>query len=100
MRGCERYREALSARLDGEDPGIPEERSDAPLDICDSCRAWAVAAGGLTGQMAGRDGPPPPPSVLADLVDNADPASGWIGQAVLGGWTLTSATGERICQMP
>lgn len=38
--GCEDYREALSAQLDGEDPGIDVARGDAHLAGCPGCREW------------------------------------------------------------
>lgn len=46
--GCELYREALSARLDGEE--TPEERAsvDAHLAGCTECRAWWEAAAAVT----------------------------------------------------
>jgi predicted anti-sigma-YlaC factor YlaD len=46
--GCEEYREALSARLDGEDD--PDERTavDAHLSGCAQCRAWLDAAAMVT----------------------------------------------------
>jgi predicted anti-sigma-YlaC factor YlaD len=37
---CEQIRTALSARLDGEDPGIPAGALDAHLAGCAACRAW------------------------------------------------------------
>jgi len=45
--GCERYREALSARLDGEE--TPEERvaTDRHLAGCVACRAWLDSAAAL-----------------------------------------------------
>jgi Putative zinc-finger len=60
MRTCDRYREALSARLDGEDPGMPLEQIDAHVEGCVECHAWAVAAGGLSEHMAPRYEPAPP----------------------------------------
>jgi predicted anti-sigma-YlaC factor YlaD len=41
---CDRWREAISARLDGEDPGIDRRLLDAHLARCPSCRAFAHAA--------------------------------------------------------
>jgi len=41
---CTRFREAISARLDGEDPGLPTEQLDAHLAGCPDCRSWAGAA--------------------------------------------------------
>jgi predicted anti-sigma-YlaC factor YlaD len=41
---CTRFREAVSARIDGEDPGLPTGEVDAHLAECPDCRAWADAA--------------------------------------------------------
>jgi predicted anti-sigma-YlaC factor YlaD len=41
---CERWREAVSARLDGEDPGICPALVDAHLARCAACRSYADAA--------------------------------------------------------
>lgn len=41
---CEQFRDAVSARLDGEDPGLPTAMLDAHLDSCAACTRWAVAA--------------------------------------------------------
>jgi predicted anti-sigma-YlaC factor YlaD len=41
---CTRFREAVSARIDGEDPGLPTRAIDAHLAECPDCRAWADAA--------------------------------------------------------
>jgi predicted anti-sigma-YlaC factor YlaD len=40
---CERWREAVSARLDGEDPGIEPALVDAHLARCAACRGFAAA---------------------------------------------------------
>jgi len=44
---CEFWREAESARIDGEDPGVPDEIIDAHLAQCRDCRDWAAAAARL-----------------------------------------------------
>jgi predicted anti-sigma-YlaC factor YlaD len=41
---CDRWREAISARLDGEDPGIDPALVEAHLARCLNCRAFATAA--------------------------------------------------------
>jgi predicted anti-sigma-YlaC factor YlaD len=41
---CTPYREAVSARLDGESPGLPAGELDAHLDACPACAAWAHRA--------------------------------------------------------
>jgi predicted anti-sigma-YlaC factor YlaD len=47
---CERWRDAVSARLDGEEPGIDPALIDAHVARCPGCRAFAAevtSAGGL-----------------------------------------------------
>jgi predicted anti-sigma-YlaC factor YlaD len=41
---CTRWREAISAQLDGEDPGIDPALVDAHVARCPDCRAFAAAA--------------------------------------------------------
>jgi len=41
---CERWREAVSARLDGEDPGMDVALLDAHLVRCADCRAFEASA--------------------------------------------------------
>jgi predicted anti-sigma-YlaC factor YlaD len=45
---CDQFREAVSARLDGEDAGLPTAMLDAHLDNCAACAAWATAAAEVT----------------------------------------------------
>lgn len=45
---CERFREAHSARLDGEPLGLSPAALDAHLDRCAECAGWAAAAERLT----------------------------------------------------
>jgi len=44
---CDDLREAISARLDGEDPGVDDGALDAHLTACGTCRAWADGAATL-----------------------------------------------------
>ena len=41
---CDRAREAVSARIDGEDSGVPDSALAAHLSDCDGCRAWEQRA--------------------------------------------------------
>lgn len=43
---CERWQDALSARADGEDPGIDERLLDAHLGRCPDCRSFAAVIDG------------------------------------------------------
>jgi predicted anti-sigma-YlaC factor YlaD len=66
---CSIIREALSARFDGEDPGIAPAEIDAHLAGCADCRAWVEAAGALRGAVARAPHVPVAldPAVLASL---------------------------------
>jgi predicted anti-sigma-YlaC factor YlaD len=46
--GCDQARLALSARLDGEAPGVTADRLDAHLRTCAGCRDWLTHAEQLT----------------------------------------------------
>ena len=48
MASCSSVREALSARLDGEPLGMPEEALDQHLAACAACAEWADAAAVVT----------------------------------------------------
>ena len=45
---CDRFREAISARIDGEDPGLPDKALDVHLAACADCRAWQQRAHAVT----------------------------------------------------
>lgn len=45
---CDRAREAISARIDGEDPGVPGGALEAHLDGCAACRGWQQRAHAVT----------------------------------------------------
>ncbi|WP_326834948.1 zf-HC2 domain-containing protein [Amycolatopsis rhabdoformis] len=44
---CSDLREALSARIDGEDPGLPDDVLDRHVAGCPACRAWVERASAL-----------------------------------------------------
>jgi predicted anti-sigma-YlaC factor YlaD len=48
MASCSTVREALSARLDGEPLGMPDDSLDQHLSGCSACAGWADAAAVLT----------------------------------------------------
>ncbi len=74
---CSTIREAVSARLDGEDPGLPADDIEAHLGTCDDCRTWVLSAGALAGVVtrAPRDGVPLDPALLASLTAPPDEAA-------------------------
>jgi predicted anti-sigma-YlaC factor YlaD len=67
---CDQIREAISAQLDGEDPGVPPADVDAHLASCAQCRAFADGAGTLHRSVrlaAAPDVPDLTPQVLAAI---------------------------------
>jgi predicted anti-sigma-YlaC factor YlaD len=75
---CDRWREAISARADGEDVGVDERLLDAHVARCPACRRF-VETVRIT--AAPRLAPPPPPAGLpqrvARLAAVADRAATW-----------------------
>lgn len=90
MRSCDRFREASSARLDGEDPGMPGECIDEHLDACDDCRAWTAAVDGLARNLASDHAPPLRAAALADLIGQTSPAAAR-ARWPLGRWRIALA---------
>jgi predicted anti-sigma-YlaC factor YlaD len=45
---CDRFHAAISARIDGEDPGVPDGALDAHRKGCAACRAWEQRAHAVT----------------------------------------------------
>jgi len=64
---CEKYREAISARLDGEPIGMPAAALDEHLAVCPACAAWAEAAARVTRRVRGLPVPPAPDLTAAVL---------------------------------
>ena len=67
---CSSFRDAISARLDGEEAGLPGEALDAHLATCADCRAWVSAAGALSAAVSRAPRPDVrlDPALLAALV--------------------------------
>lgn len=57
---CQPCRDALSARLDGEEPGVPDHLVDQHLDGCAECRAFASGSQLLRRRLAVRPADPVP----------------------------------------
>ena len=68
--GCDQYREALSAELDGEPHGVPEDALSGHLSGCSYCREWFGQAARVTRLVRMAPATPIPdlaPGVLAAL---------------------------------
>jgi predicted anti-sigma-YlaC factor YlaD len=76
--GCDQYREALSADLDGEPGGVPESAVQAHLRACAGCRSWYADAGRMSRLVRLAPAEPMPdlaPAVLAAAGPIRPPAS-------------------------
>jgi predicted anti-sigma-YlaC factor YlaD len=74
---CERWREAISARVDGEAMAVDERLLDAHLRRCPACRSFAsTAAMQVVGAPAGAS-PDELPRRVAKLTAAADRAATW-----------------------
>src|SRR5690606_11745457 len=67
---CTPIREALSAALDGEDPGAPQAEVDRHLTGCADCRAWLAGVEALHRAVRVRSAEPVP-DLTAAIVDAA-----------------------------
>jgi len=72
--GCEQYREAMSAGLDGEDTPAERAAAEAHRDGCPECQAWWQAAAAVT-RMA-RTGPVTTGPAMSEAVLYAAPGRG------------------------
>ena len=81
---CERWRDAISARLDGEEPGIDPALVDAHLARCGHCRAFAADA--AAARPAQRIGVAAPVPDLSNRVRHAVAASDRAGH-----WSIVRA---------
>jgi predicted anti-sigma-YlaC factor YlaD len=70
---CTPYREAISARLDGEPLGMPARQLDAHLATCPGCAAWADAAAVVTRRARRAPDAPAPDLTEAVLAALPDP---------------------------
>ena len=71
---CTHIRHALSARLDGEDPGVDDAVIETHLDTCTACRDFAAAAASLHRSTRVAPAPAMPdltPAILAAIGDDA-----------------------------
>src|SRR6476469_4613465 len=70
---CTHIRHALSARLDGEDPGVDDVVIDTHLETCGSCRDFAASAEHLHRSTRFAPAPAMPdltPAILAAIGDD------------------------------
>lgn len=73
---CETIREGLSARLDGEEPGLDAEVLDLHLGSCPGCQAWVEELTALHRIVRVREAEPVPDLTAAILAAAPAPATG------------------------
>jgi predicted anti-sigma-YlaC factor YlaD len=97
---CQTCREALSARIDGEDEPAPADRTDAHLAGCPSCRAWQERAVASSRTLRVREVTPVPD--LTDVIMATAPTPvdtrGWWPRLLLGG-VAVAQIGLGLSQM-
>jgi predicted anti-sigma-YlaC factor YlaD len=81
---CDRWQEALSARADGEDPGVDERLLDAHLVRCTACTSFAAAIDGSRRRSTVREAEP-----LPDLSGRVVKANAILDRA--GTWSIVRA---------
>lgn len=69
---CATAREAISATLDGEDPGVGPGELDAHVDLCGACAAWRDDAAAVT-RLARLASAGEAPDVTAEVVARYTP---------------------------
>ncbi|GAA3524791.1 zf-HC2 domain-containing protein [Amycolatopsis ultiminotia] len=75
---CEIFREALSARLDGEAGPLPEDQVDAHLTTCAACRTWYERSAALRRSMLVRAAPAIPDLTARIMAETpAPPREKW-----------------------
>lgn len=72
---CDTIREALSARIDGEDPGLPDEQLALHLRTCSTCETWAEELGALHRMVRVREADPVP-DLTAEILARAPHSDG------------------------
>jgi predicted anti-sigma-YlaC factor YlaD len=82
---CLTCREALSARLDGEEEPVPAAETDRHLDSCAECRAWETRVTQTSRLLRVREAIPVPDLSAAILEKAAPPQStrGWWARIAL-----------------
>ena len=97
---CQTCREALSARIDGEDEPAPADRTDAHLATCPSCQAWQDSAIALSRTLRVREVVPVPDLTSAILENAPTPIDtrGWWPRLALGG-VAVAQIGLGLSQM-
>jgi predicted anti-sigma-YlaC factor YlaD len=97
---CERAREAISALVDGEDPGVLRAAVDAHVDRCPACRAWHDDVTALARMTRVAPADPVPDLTAAIMAAAASPAlSATIPAHGAGNWPKAAGRGARHARL-
>lgn len=91
---CETFREAISARIDGEPEPVPADRTDQHLQDCEACRTWQARATEITRTARIREATSTP-DLTASILEVAPallPTRGWWPRLALGVVALAQLT--------
>ncbi|QXC62887.1 zf-HC2 domain-containing protein [Aquihabitans sp. G128] len=100
---CQSCREALSARLDGEDPGVADAVLDRHLASCAACRAFADGSALVRRRLAVRPAEAVPdltaPILAAAYADRRQAAAAAARSAASAHWTRWALLGVALTQL-
>ena len=100
---CETAREAISALLDGEAPGVHLALLEAHLAQCAACRAWREDAHEITRRArvtVARPAPPPWEALVASLPLGGERQRWWRSRALTRGALVVVALGQLAVTVP
>lgn len=72
MLSCEQIQAALSASLDGEEPGLPADIMEAHLAGCSDCQAFYAQAAQVNRQLHFQQSTPAAPDLAAEILAGID----------------------------
>jgi len=97
--GCDRIREAVSARIDGEDPGLSPGALEAHLAACAACREWEQRAYVVT-RRARLGGRYPEHDLTARVLAAVPSQAAWRQRAVQRAGLLAVALAQLAITVP
>ena len=99
---CDAVREAVSATLDGEDPGVDRALLDSHLRGCPGCRRWREGAHSLTRRTRLWEAWPrrPAPPHLCERIAREEAARVRLSPRLIRAGLVVVATGQVILAVP
>lgn len=97
---CVQVREAMSAQMDGEPPGVSEHLLDAHIERCEGCRAWREAAFEVTRRSRLTGWTPPGDLTEVILAGAGRRRLAGIGRPLRAGLLVAAAIGQLVLTVP